>query len=62
MRIYCLVGLLSSMYGLLVVGYMGYSVVCGLFRSTYLVYHIVHLALAILRIGVVVYPGQILIW
>jgi hypothetical protein len=62
MIIYCLVGLLSSMYGPLVIGCMGYSVVCGLFRSMYLVYHIARPVLAILRIGVAMYPGQTLIW
>ncbi len=62
MRICCLVGLLSSRYGPLMVGYMGYSVVCGLFRSTCLVCHKVRPVLVILRIGVVVCPVQTLIW
>ncbi len=62
MRIYCLVGPLSSKSGPLMVGCMGYSVVCGLFRSTYLVYHKVRPVLAILRIGMAVYPEQTWIW
>ena len=62
MRIYCLMGLLSSRSGPLVVGCMGYSVVRGLYRSTCLVCHKVRPVLAILRIGVVVGPEQTLIW
>ena len=44
------------------VGFMSYSAVCGLFRSTYPGYHIVRPVLAILRIVVAVYPEQTLIW
>ena len=62
MRIYCLVGLLSSRSGPLMVGCMGYSVVCGIFRSTYLMCHIVRPVLATLRIGMAVCPEQTLIW
>jgi len=62
MRIDCLVGLLSSRSGPLLVGCMGYSVGCGLCRSTHLVYHIVRPVLAIHRIGVAVYPEQTWIW
>ena len=40
MRTYCVVGHMSSRSGPLVVGCTGYNVVCGLFRSTYLVYRI----------------------
>ena len=62
MRIYCLVGLPSSRSGPFIVRCMGCSVVCGLFRSTCLVCRKVRPVLAILRIGVVVCPGQTLIW
>ena len=61
MRTYCLVDHLSSKSGPLVVGCTGYSVVCGLFRRTYLVYRIVRPVLATLRIGVAVCPWQTLI-
>ncbi len=58
MIIYCLAGLLSSRYGPLIVGCMGYSVVCGICRSTHQAYHIGSPVLAIRRIGVAVYPEQ----
>ena len=57
-----LMGPLSSRSWSGVVGCMGYSGVCGLCRSTHLACHIVCLVLAILRIGVVVYLGQFLIY
>ena len=62
MKIYCIVGPLNSRSGPLMVGCMGYSVVCDIFRSTYLGYHIVRPVLPILRIGVAVFSEQTLIW
>ena len=62
MRIYCLVGLLSSKSRPVMVGCMGYSVGFCLCRNKYLVCHIVRPVLATLRIGVVVYPEQISLW
>ena len=57
-----LMGLPSSRSGHLVVGCKGYSVGCGLCRSTHLMCHIACLIFAIHRIGVVVYLGQTWIW
>ena len=62
MRMCCLVGPLSGRYGPLVVDCMNYNGVCGLGRSTCLVYRIVRPVLAILRNGVAVCPEQNLIW
>ena len=62
MRIYCLVGLPSNRSRPLMVSCMGCSIVCGLCRSTHLARRIVCPVLAILRIGVAIFPEQNWIW